>query len=372
MAGKNEVIRTPLSYNKIDADRLATVLKSYEGRHHEAIVRDMERQVSQVTGADHVAAVQSGTASMHLALLSVGVSPGDVVIAPTFAYVACVSPVIYAGARLVLVDAEEATWNMDPLLLRKAMQTIKGEGHRLGAIVVVHNYGIPARLHDILEISNEFGVPLIEDAAESFGTTIDGKWTGTLGAIGIYSFNSNKTITGFGGGALVSSNEGWIRKARYLAAHARSEVPYYQHDEIGFNYRISPLEAACVMTQLESLDALFGYRRIINQKYLELGGPRGIRFQECIAKDHVQPWLTCCLLPKDLSPEVVLERFSAAGIEGRRLWKPMHMQPAFRQARVFGGEVSEGLFRQGICLPHGSYGGDPPDFGSIIDLISKA
>lgn len=336
------------------------MLKSYAGRHHEEIIRDLEQKLSVVTGSPNVLAVTSGTSAMHLALQVAGVNAGDYVIAPTFAYVATVSPAIYVGARLVLVDSETKTWNIDPVLVRRAVEKLKHEGKRVGAMVVVHNYGVPADMDELAAIGREFSVPVIEDAAESFGSTWRGKWTGTIGDIGVYSFNSNKTITGFGGGALVSSNADWIAKARYLAAHARSNLPYYQHEVVGYNYRMSPITAAYVMTQLQIMPLLFERRRSIDGVYRAEGKKQGLIFQGILELGGFQPWLTACLLPGSLLPKNVLDKLNSAGIEGRRLWKPLHAQPAFRHAESHGLALSSHLFDRGLVLPMGPDNVTPP------------
>lgn len=365
------MITVPLSYNEISPDTLSRVLKSYAGRHHEEIVKDLELKLSTVTGSPNVLAVSSGTSAMHLALLVAGVRAGDYVIAPTFAYVATVSPVLYVGAKLVLVDSEASTWNIDPVLVRGAMEKLMHEGKRVGALVVVHNYGVPADMDELAAIGREFNVPVIEDAAESFGSTWRSKWTGTIGDIGVYSFNSNKTITGFGGGAIVSSNGEWIVKARYLASHARSAVTYYHFESVGYNYRISPLTAACVLSQLESLDQLLERRRFIEQSYRALGESTGLVFQSSPPHATVQPWLPACLLPSGMDAAKGLERLIINGIEGRRLWNPMHVQPAFAGQEVIQGKKSMRFFQSGICLPTGSSTGSPPNFRAILEVLLR-
>ncbi len=363
------MINVPLSYNEIDADALARILKSFAGRHHEEIVKEFERQLSVKTGAPHVLAVQSGTAAMHLALQVAGVKSGDVVIAPTFAYVATISPATYLGARLVLVDSEPETWNMDPSLTDEAIKGELSKGNRVAAIVVVHNYGMPARMEELVTLSKEFNVPLIEDAAESFGSQYKGRWTGTLGDLGVFSFNSNKSVTAFGGGALVSSRKEWIDHARYLSAHARSDVPYYLHEVVGYNYRMSPLTAAYGLVQLENSVSALERRRNLYHSYHQLGESVGLNFQRNSPNVDFQPWLAACLLPDGMDPALVLERLGQEGMEGRRLWKPMHTQPAFKKSTIVGGQASELLFARGLCLPAGSSGGYPPQVSRVIDLI---
>ncbi len=366
------MINVPLSYHDVDVDALAAKLKKYQGRHHEEIVRDLERQIGELVGCPYVAAVQSGTAAMHLALLAAGVRPGDAVFAPTFAYVASVSPAVYVGAELAFIDSETYTWNLDPALLEQAIHTFKKDGKRLGAIIVVHNYGMPARMNEIHAIARQYNIPVVEDAAESFGSTWQGKWTGTLGEIGVYSFNSNKTITGFGGGMVVAKDKELIARVHYLAAHARSDVPYYQHNEVGFNYRMSPLNAAYILTQLDRRGELFSDRCRVYDGYLKLGESKGFGFQKLPDQAGFQPWITACRLPAGVDPGTAREVFLANGLEGRRLWKPMHTQPAFSKYKVFAGSVAQALFEEGLCLPSGSSEGNSPDFAAILDLAGSS
>lgn len=368
--------RFPLSYNEIDVDGLISVLNAYKGRDHQEIIHDLERQLSDLVGCPNIAAVQSGTSALHLALQCVGVKPGDYVIAPTFAYVASVSPIAYLGAHPVLVDCEELTWNIDPALVEVALKKLSSEGRRIGAVIVVHNYGVPAGMDKLLSLSKQYNVPLVEDAAESFGSKVNDKWTGTLGDVGVFSFNNNKTITGFGGGAVVSSSRAIIDRARFLGSHARSEVPYYHHEEVGYNYRMSPLTAACVLSQLKRLPELFKHRSEIAEAYHIAGSRIGLSFQKPDNELHVQPWIPACILQNGVSPDALLNRLSSRGYEGRRLWNPLHSQPAFYGSIVFGGTVAERLFHQGICLPVGSISnrgsdGHQSEIQDILDLIAK-
>lgn len=363
------MITVPLSYNEINPDTLSRVLKSYAGRHHEEIVKDLEQKLSVVTGSPNVLAVSSGTSAMHLALQVAGVRAGDHVIAPTFAYVATVSPVTYLGAKLLLVDSEPDTWNMDPSLVQEALNKLKKNGKNAGAVIVVHNYGFPAKLDELLTVTREYNVPLIEDAAESFGTTYHQRWTGTIGDIGVFSFNSNKNVTGFGGGALASPHGAWIDNARYLAAHARSPVSHYQHDTVGYNYRMSPLTAAYILSQLEMVPALLAKRSEICNAYRTIGEKMGVKFQVAPPGSEAIPWLPACLLPAGFDIETKLNLLTAKGMEGRRVWKPMHTQPAFQEFQVIERGLSSQFFDRGICLPAGSISSDPPHPEHVLEVI---
>ncbi|MDZ7648823.1 MAG: DegT/DnrJ/EryC1/StrS family aminotransferase [Cytophagales bacterium] len=245
--------RIPLSYNPIDVEALTKVLRTYEGVHHNQIITDFENELAKVTGSPHVVAVNSGTAAIHLSLLSLGIGKGDVVLAPTFTYVATINPILYVGATPVLVDCEQDSWNMDPALLELAINAQKKKGTLPEAIIIVHTYGMPAQMQEIMKIADREGIDLIEDAAESLGASYQTRLTGTFARIGIYSFNNNKAITTYGGGALITKDPQLAEKARFFASQAREDRPYYEHRSIGFNYLMSSLNAAMGLSQLPHL-----------------------------------------------------------------------------------------------------------------------
>jgi dTDP-4-amino-4,6-dideoxygalactose transaminase len=305
----------------------------------------------------HVAALSSGTAAIHLALIILGVKQGDEVICSTFTFSGSCNPIVYQGATPVFVDSDPITWNLDPTLLRTAItDRIVKTGKKPKAIIVVDLYGNPAKLNELTEISREFGIPMIEDAAEGLGSTYNGRKLGTFGEFGILSFNGNKIITTSGGGALVSKNREFIEKARFLATQARDKAPYYQHTQIGYNYRLSNICAGIGRGQLRVLDERVKSRRSVfdyYSKHLEnrslyqfLDEPKGV---------YSNRWLTTVLLKgPGITPERVMTELERNNIESRPLWKPMHLQPVFKDAPFYGNGLSEKLFGEGLCLPSGS------------------
>ena len=348
-----------------------------------------ERELSLATGAKHVAALSSGTAAIHLALVLLGVKPGDYVIGTSFTFSATVNPIAYLGATPVLVDSEPGTWNMDPELLEQAIRVeseklkdkrekIKGEsgkgkvesekikdksrgggGGRIKAIVVVHLYGMPARMKEIMAVADRYGIPVVEDAAEALGSEYMGRRVGCNSRFGILSFNGNKIITTSGGGALLSDDAAMIERARFLATQARDPAPHYQHSVIGYNYRMSNVVAGVGRGQLEVLDLRVRQHREFNSWYRELlKDVPGVTFQSEPSPDFCSNfWLTCIVIDPAVAGtdrEKLRLAFEAAGIESRPLWKPMHLQPVFAGCPAYVNGTSEKLFENGLCLPSSS------------------
>jgi len=345
------VTSIPLSYTPIDVEGLAAVLRTYEGKRHTQIVADFEKELERKSGAASVVALNSGTSALHMALLALKIGKGDVVIAPTFTYVATINPILYVGATPVFVDSESLTWNMDPDLLEETLNDLNKKSIRPKAIMVVHTYGMPAQMSRIIEIANRFEIPVIEDAAEAIGSTYQGKQAGTLGAIGVYSFNNNKIFTTYGGGAVLTNNENTALHIHHLASHARENVPYYEHHEKGYNYLMSPLNAAQGLSQLPYLQERIGRRREIFNFYRQ--NLSDASFQNEPDDHYSNRWLSCCITDHR-KPGDLLQYLATKEIETRRLWKPMHLQPVFKDATVYGGATSESLFERGLCLPSGS------------------
>ena len=344
----------PLSYNAIDIPALTGVLQRYEGKPHHQLVADFEAALRQASGAPEVVALNSGTAALHLALRLLGVGPGDTVAVATFTYVASVSPVIYCGATPVFIDSEEETWNMDAGLLERALDELARQGRKPKAIIVVHAYGMPARMAELMAVAARWEIPIIEDAAEAFGSTIDGRWAGTLGAMGIYSFNNNKAMTTFGGGALLLPDGRLAEQARFLATHAREDKPYYHHDVAGYNYAINPLAAAYGLGQVGQAARLVGLRRKIFETYgKELKEIPTLTWQKERAGVESSRWLTTVRLKTNLSERVLALLMGQGDYEIRRVWKPMHLQPLFAGAKAHLSGVAEALFNEGLCLPSG-------------------
>ena len=314
-----------------------------------------ERELAERVGVKAALAVSSGTAAMHLALKAVGVEPGDLVFCQDLTFAATANPIRYQDAVPVFIDSNH-TWNMCPGALEKAFHKYKKLGQRPKAVIVVHLYGLSADLDPILEICREYGVPLIEDAAESLGSRYKGKATGTIGDLGIYSFNGNKIITASGGGMLVSNDEEKVEKARYWAAQAREPVRHYEHKELGYNYRLSNVLAGIGRGQLRVLDERIAKKKYIFDYYKEhLSGLEGLEMmpiQECDEPNH---WLSCVLLNGHVKPIDIIEALEAENIESRPIWKPMHLQPYYRNCDFITiqeqGIVSEDIFSRGVCLP---------------------
>ena len=303
----------------------------------------------------HAVALNSGTSALHLAMVLLGIKQGDEVICQSFTFCASANPIIYLGAKPIFVDSEEDTWNICPELLEDAILSRIDQGKLPKAIVIVHLFGMPGKMNEILEIARKYHIPVLEDAAEAVGSTYAGKSCGTFGSIGIFSFNGNKILTTGGGGALISNDTFLIQRARYLSTQAREDLPFYQHLEIGYNYKMNNLAAAIGLAQLEQLDGWVQKRRIINKRYKELlGSLPGISFQNDFEESKSNFWLTAILVDEDITGftnDYLRLLFLKSDIETRFLWKPLHLQPVFRHHPFYGGRVSEKLFNRGLCLP---------------------
>ncbi len=321
-------------------------------------VDGFERDVCERTGIAHAAALSSGTAALHLALLMLGVGPGDEVVCSDLTFAASANAIAYLGARPVFVDSSPDTWNIDPGLLAEELEECAIERRLPKVAVIVDLYGQCADHDPILEICARYGVPVVEDAAEALGATYRGRAAGRFGIMGVYSFNGNKIITTSGGGMLVSSDEGYVKRAKHLATQARDPAPHYQHSRIGYNYRMSNLLAAVGRGQLEKLDEKIARRKEINRVYREaLGGLPGLSFMPDAPYGKPNHWLTVILVDPaafGADREAIRLALEADNIESRPVWKPMHMQPVFASCRVRGGQVAEEIFAQGLCLPSGS------------------
>lgn len=322
-------------------------------------VDGFEKDLAAFTGSKNVAALSSGTAAIHLALIMLGVKAGDEVLCQSFTFSASANPIVYQGAVPVFIDSENETWNMSPVHLRTAITDRIEKGRKPKAIIPVHLYGMPGRMEEIMSIANEYQVPVIEDAAEALGSTINGKACGTFGDMGILSFNGNKIITTSGGGALISNTESYISKARFLATQARDAAPHYQHSHIGYNYRMSNVCAAIGRGQVEVLNNRVQQRRANYFFYYDaLKELPGVSFLQEPAGSFSNRWLTTIMVDPQQSGGITRETIRLAlekeNIESRPLWKPMHLQPIFEQYPFYGDGSSEKLFEQGLCLPSGS------------------
>jgi pyridoxal phosphate-dependent aminotransferase EpsN len=321
-------------------------------------VDGFERELSKRVGVAHAAALSSGTAALHLALLLLGVERGDEVLCSTLTFSASANAITYVDAVPVFVDASPETWNLDPQLLREELEAGSRRGGLPKAVIAVDLYGQCADYDAIGSACQEFGVPLIEDAAEALGATYRGRPAGSFGRIGVFSFNGNKIITTSGGGMLVSDDPSLVQRAKFLATQARDPAPHYEHSEIGYNYRMSNLLAALGRGQLRVLDDRVEARRANFQAYEDaLAGLDGLEFMPEAEYGRCTRWLTCCIVDPErfgASREDIRLALEAEDIEARPVWKPMHLQPVFAGCRVVGGAVSERLFELGLCLPSGS------------------
>jgi dTDP-4-amino-4,6-dideoxygalactose transaminase len=319
-------------------------------------IEEFENLLSTWSGMPYTAALSSGTAAIHLALLILGVGKDDEVICSTFTFAGSCNPIMYVGAKPVFIDSEETSWNLDPDLLEEAIKDRMSKGKKPKAIIVVHLYGMPANMNRITKIAAEYEIPIIEDAAEALGSLYNGMKAGSMGDFGVYSFNGNKIITSSGGGSLQSKNEKWIQKAKFLATQARDAAPHYQHSEIGYNYRLSNVCAAIGLGQMMSLEAKVLQRRANFDFYKEKLGVLGVKFQPEDEESYSNRWLTCIVLDKSYkaTPESIRLELERNDIESRPLWKPMHMQPIYNECVIFSSNVSERLFKHGLCLPSGS------------------
>lgn len=312
-------------------------------------VDGFEQELAEKVGAKHAAALVSGTAAIHMALKAIGVGQGDIVFCPTLTFSATTNPIIYQNATPVFIDSNFETWNMDPEALEKAFEKY---GDKVKAVLVVHLYGLSADLDSIIKICGKHNVPLIEDAAESLGTTYKGKYTGTFGEYGIFSFNGNKIITTSGGGMLVSNNEERISKVRFWSTQARDQARHYQHSEIGYNYRMSNIVAGIGRGQLKVLDKRVEKKRYIYEFYKrELAQLEGVEMMPINDWNEPNFWLSCITLSGQVKPLDIMKKLEAENIESRPIWKPMHMQPIFNGYDFIGKGIAEKIFENGVCLP---------------------
>ncbi len=330
-----------------------------------------ENKISDFTGIKHVAAVSSGTAAIHLALRVLGIGKGDIVLSSTFTFIGSVTPILFQNAFPFFIDSNFSSWNLDPNLLEDAIFQIKKSGNQAKALIVTHLYGQSAEIDKISEICKNNNILLIEDAAESLGAMFNNRHTGSFGEIGIYSFNGNKIITTSGGGAIASNNENFIKKAKFLSTQAKEDNIWYEHKEIGYNYRLSNVLAAIGTGQMEVLDKKIQRKREIFNIYKELlSDINEINFMPEIENSFGNRWLTTLTLDKT-NPLKIIEKLEEYNIESRPLWKPMHLQPALKKYDSLVNGTSEKLFQKGICLPSGTAMTDK-EVEQVCNIIKKA
>jgi len=334
-------------------------------------VDGFEQDICKYTGVKACSVLSSGTAALHLALIILGVQENDEVLCSTFTFSATVNPIRYLKAIPIFIDSEKETWNMSPELLEESILDRINKGKKPKAIILVHLYGMPSKMDEILAISKKYNIPVIEDAAEAIGATYKNKAMGTFGEIGIFSFNGNKIITTGAGGAILSEDKKLIDKANFLASQAKESELFYQHKEVGYNYQMTTLQAAMGLAQIEKLNNYINLRRRNFKFYKQNLSPLGFEFLDEPNADYFSNrWLSTCLLPNKLNPIQVIKALKADKIEARYLWKPMHLQPLFKNIPYFGDNLSSKLFNQGVCLPSGS-SLSINDLNRIINIIKK-
>lgn len=370
--------RVYLSPPHMSGHELALLREAFEsnwiaplGPHVDAF----ERELAEAVGVGHAAALSSGTAALHLALRLLGVRAGDEVLCPTLTFAGSAFPVLYQGARPVFLDAHPETWTVNPTLLAEELERRRARGRPPKAVITVDLYGQPCHHEEILAACAEHGVPVVEDAAEALGSRYRGRPVGGFGRFGVFSFNGNKILTTSGGGGLVSDDGAAIARARKLAAQAREAFVHYEHEEIGFNYRMSNLLAAVGRGQLRLLQERVQARRRNFRLYRDaLGDLPGLAFLEEPPDGRSNRWLTCVTVDPEAfgaDREAIRRALEADDVEARPVWKPMHLQPVFAGCRVVGGGVAEALFERGLCLPSGSNLSDA-DRGRVVEGVRAA
>jgi len=342
-------------------------------------ITNFETDLQEYLNISNVAALSSGTAALHLALILSGVERNDIVLCQSFTFSASANPIKYLGATPVFIDSEKETWNICPEELENAIEHYIREGKKPKAIVVVHLYGMPAKMNLLQKIAESYDIALIEDAAEALGSTYNDRNCGTLGKLGILSFNGNKIITTSGGGALVGADEDLIARARYLATQARDPAPHYQHSVVGYNYRLTNVLAGIGRGQMKVLPDRVLQRRANFERYRKYFNSKNnvgyhIEYQEGNNRTYSNRWLSCILIDparnKGITRDHIRLELEKENIESRPLWKPMHMQPVFEKSPFFGNGVAERLFKIGLCLPSGS-NLEESDFDRIFSALDS-
>lgn len=367
-----------LSFPHLGGHEMRYINEAFEGSWVVPLgphVDEFEKRLEHYLHAPNVVALSAGTAALHLGLVMLGVGAGDEVLCQSFTFAASANPVRYQGASPVFVDSEPTTWNMSPEALEEAIvDRKKVTGRYPKAIVVVHLYGMPAMMDEILSVAGCYGIPVLEDAAEALGSEYHGTMCGTLGDYGALSFNGNKIITTSGGGALICPDATAAGHVKFLATQAREPMPYYFHKELGFNYRLSNISAGIGCGQMEFIADRVARRRAIHELYAEgFKNLDGISVHNNPADDVKSNfWLTTILFDEHsgISPEDARLALEAENIESRWLWRPMNMQPIYADAPYYGGKCAEGIFGRGLCLPSGSILTDG-DVERVIDCVTR-
>jgi pyridoxal phosphate-dependent aminotransferase EpsN len=338
--------------------------------HH---LNQFEDWLSQYFNQLPVVALNSGTSAIHLALKLLGISQGDEVICPSFTFVATANPVLYEKATPILIDSEPDTWNMCPEQLERAIKDRLRQGKKPKAIIVVHLYGQPAKMTEILTIAQQYDIPIIEDAAEALGSLYQNQKVGTLGALGVVSFNGNKIVTTSAGGVLITKESTQAKKALFWSTQSKDSAPHYQHSELGYNYRLSNILAAVGLGQVQHLQEKIAHRRRVFDFYRTHLPNDLVSFQTELPQTFSNRWLTCIVLNLQktlITPSQLCLALDAHNIEARPLWKPLHLQPLFKSCPYYGNTVSADLFQQGLCLPSGA-NLQEIDLNRVVSVVKK-
>ena len=355
---KNRIFLSPPHVGDEESENVSNAFSSNWISTTGPFIEEFEKDIANYCERKGACVVQSGTAAIHLATRLLGISKGDTVLCQSFTFIGSCNPVIYEKANLIFIDSENETWNMCPNSLRNALEDCKKRKISPKAIIVVHLYGMPAKMDEILSIASEYNVAVIEDAAEALGSKLNNKPCGSFGRLSILSFNGNKIITTSGGGALMSDSISDINEANFLSTQAKENKPFYEHKKIGYNYKLSNILASIGVAQLKILNNRVNKRRKNYVFYYELlKDVKGVTFLREPNGYFSNRWLTCILIDQKtcrISVDQIISEFEEEKIEIRRLWKPMHMQPIFKNNLFYGSGVSNILFERGICLPSGS------------------
>jgi dTDP-4-amino-4,6-dideoxygalactose transaminase len=367
--------RIYLSPPEVGAEERRMLLDAFDSNWIAPVGPDIdafERELAERVGAGHAVALSSGTAALHLALLLVGVGPGDDVLVPSFTFVATAAAVTYLGANPVLVDCSASNWTIDPDLVEAELAARARAGRLPSAVVTVDLYGQCADYDRLTALCDEYDLPLVADAAEALGATYRSRPAGSFGTAAVFSFNGNKIITTSGGGMLVADSAELVDRARYLATQARDPFPHYEHSVLGFNYRLSNLLAALGRAQLAGLDSRIDRRRVIDASYRSaLGEVPGIEFMPVLPYGEPNWWLTCILVDPGrfgADREQIRLALESVDVESRPTWKPLHLQPVFEGAPTVGGAACAAIFERGLCLPTGS-ALSPADQARVVETL---
>ena len=369
----NRIYLSTPEFNGKELEYIENAFRAKQVATHGAFIQEFESRIKEMFGAENVVALNSGTSAIHLALMLMGVKDGDEVICQTLTFVASANPIVYLRGKPVFVDSERETWNICPQFLEEAILDRIRKGKLPKAIIMVNLFGMPAKVHEILEVAGRYGIPVLEDAAESIGSKIGRRHCGTFGDIGVFSFNGNKVITTGGGGVMITSDVNWSRKARHLSTQAKDNFPYYHHSEIGYNYKMNNIAAGIGLAQLETLAEKIGKRRQNFEYYKAiLSKVQGISLLDEPVGCFSNRWLTTVLIDPELAfltRDLVMALMEENNIESRPVWKPMHLQPIFQQTPYYGENVAADLFSRGLCLPSGS-GLEREDLNRVIKCLT--